>query len=88
MYIQVNKQTFSNLDNITNVYVEHATPYGDKMRITFESCGDTVCTQPMSPQEAYESLLRLKIILEDNYGVADQWLFKSTAENTDTQSKK
>lgn len=87
MFIQLTAATYVNLDNVVSIYLE--CPYGDgRYRIVFQSIGQLETTTAMTEEEANESMLRLKIILEDNYGVGDRWLYKSTAENTDTQYKR
>ena len=87
MFIQPRAATYVNLDNVVSIYTEPALS-GDRLRVVFESHGPTVASNYMTVEEARESMLRLKIILEDNYGVGERWLYKSTAENTDTQSKR
>jgi hypothetical protein len=87
MFIQLRAATYVNLDNVVSIYPE-TSPDGTCFCIVFESNSQREVSNYMTPEEVGESMLRLKIILEDNYGVADQWLFKSTVENTDTQSKR
>ena len=87
MFIQLRAATYVNLDNVVSIYPEPGID-GDRFRIVFESNGQRDVSNYMTAEEARESMLRLKIILEDNYGVGERWLYKSTAENTDTQSRR